>query len=287
MSRNFARFPPIKVLPLDSVSLIVWILVTKWSVFSIGWRRISMNTLIIAHRGYSGAYPENTMLAFKQAVSYQADGIELDIQLTKDQEIVICHDEKIDRTSNGKGWLKDFTLEELRCFFFNNQMNYQADQIADLRIPTLDEFLAWFSKQSILVNIEFKTGIIDYPGIVAKTIKLVRQYGVEERVIFSSFNHYTVMEAKHLAPDIRAGFLTSEQLYQPGNYCAHHQIDYYHPHYLTLEDQGISDCKKHGIGINTYTVNEPAVMKRLLMSDIHSIITNEVELAVQEKMSIS
>ena len=76
---------------------------------------------IWAHRGASGSAPENTLVAFKRAIDLGADGIELDIQLTKDDEIVVCHDEKIDRTSDGKGWLKDYTLEELRTFNFNQQ----------------------------------------------------------------------------------------------------------------------------------------------------------------------
>ena len=76
--------------------------------------------LIWAHRGASGYAPENTLPAFKLAADMGADGVELDVQLTKDNVIVVCHDEKIDRTSNGAGFIRDYTLEELRKYDSNN-----------------------------------------------------------------------------------------------------------------------------------------------------------------------
>ena len=90
-----------------------------------------MNTkpLVWAHRGASGYAPENTLAAFEKAVELGADGVELDIQLTKDDEIVVIHDEKIDRTSDGEGWVKDYTLEELRGFNYNAQNRNMSTQI--------------------------------------------------------------------------------------------------------------------------------------------------------------
>ena len=69
---------------------------------------------VFAHRGFSGRYPQNTMLAFQKALESGCDGIELDVQLTKDGEVVIIHDERVDRTTDGTGWVRDFTLEELK-----------------------------------------------------------------------------------------------------------------------------------------------------------------------------
>lgn len=92
-------------------------------------------TRIWAHRGASGYAPENTLEAFKLAIDEKADGIELDVQLTKDKELVVIHDEKIDRTSNGKGYVKDYTLEELKKFNFN----YGNEKYEEVKIPTLKE----------------------------------------------------------------------------------------------------------------------------------------------------
>ena len=80
---------------------------------------MSTKPFVWAHRGASGYAPENTLAAFQKAVDLGADGVELDIQLTKDDQIVVIHDETIDRTSDGKGWIKDYTLEELRAFNYN------------------------------------------------------------------------------------------------------------------------------------------------------------------------
>ena len=98
---------------------------------------MNKNPLIWAHRGASGSAPENTLVAFQRAIDLGADGIELDVQITKDGELVVCHDEKIDRTSNGKGWLKDYTLEELKQFDFNQQFPEYGYQ----QIPTMKEVL--------------------------------------------------------------------------------------------------------------------------------------------------
>jgi glycerophosphoryl diester phosphodiesterase len=81
---------------------------------------------VMAHRGYSGKYPENTMLAFEEAAKTGADGIELDVQLTKDGQVVVIHDERIDRTTDGSGWVKDYTYEELKKF---NAARVKADSI--------------------------------------------------------------------------------------------------------------------------------------------------------------
>lgn len=239
---------------------------------------------IIAHRGFSGKYPENTMLAFTKSLEYGADGVELDIQLTKDGEVVICHDEIINRTSNGEGFIKDYTLAELKEFIFDNQMENLDDATEDnLKIPTLSEFLDWFKSTEMMVNIEFKTSIIPYPSIVEKTVRLVKERRLQERVIFSSFNHDTIKKVKALDDTLECGFLTVANLLEPGRYCHTYNVEYYHPVYVSLQltPEIIENCKQYGIGINTYTVNEKADIQKFLELNIDGIITNEVELALE------
>jgi|SRR5699024_9909019 len=243
-------------------------------------------SMIIAHRGYSGKYPENTILAFEKAYEYGADGIELDIQLTKDGKIVICHDEEIDRTSNGKGFIRDYTLAELRKFEFRNNMYDLEDETEDnIKIPTLDEFLNWLNTTELMVNIEFKTSIIEYDGIVEKAIELVKERELEDRVIFSSFNHNTIKEVKELDSSLRCGFLTVANILDPGAYCQAHQVEYYHPAYVSLlhTPEIMNECQEQGIKINAYTVNEPKHIQILLDLNISGIITNEIEEAIQLK----
>ncbi len=137
-------------------------------------------TLNIAHRGFSGVYPENTMLAFEKAIEVGCDGIETDVQLTKDGFLVICHDEQLDRTTTGTGLIKDFTLKEL--------MNFDAgikfgEEFKGLKIPTLEEFLKYVSDKNIIINIEIKNSIVDYENIEEITYDLIKKYKLEERMM--------------------------------------------------------------------------------------------------------
>ena len=121
-----------------------------------------MKPLIWAHRGASGHAPENTLEAFQKAIDMKADGVELDIQLTKDGEIVVCHDETIDRTSNGIGSVKDYTLAELKKFNFNKT----HPEYAHASIPTMKEVFELIKPSPLTINIELKTGQYDYDGTV-------------------------------------------------------------------------------------------------------------------------
>lgn len=147
-----------------------------------------------AHRGASAYCPENTLPAFAKAIELGADGIELDVQMTKDGELVVCHDEKIDRTSDGKGWIKDFTLAELREFDFS----YGDETFKGAKIPTLREVFELFADTDMTINIELKTGIMFYSGIEEKTIALTEEYGFMNRVISLRLTTFRLRKSKSL-----------------------------------------------------------------------------------------
>ena len=155
--------------------------------------------LIWGHRGASGHAPENTLPAFQLAADMGADGVELDVQLTRDGIPVICHDETVDRTSNGAGWLKDFTYSEIRKLDFScGNAAYEG-----VRIPALEEVLDLLAPTGLTINIEIKTGIIFYDRSEEIILKLVRDRNWEDRIIYSSFNHYTVRRIKELDPSAK------------------------------------------------------------------------------------
>ena len=114
------------------------------------------NILVWAHRGASGIMPENTLPAFEKAVELGADGVELDIQMTADGEIVVIHDEMVDRTSDGKGWVKDYTLEDLRKL----DVSYGHKELGHVCIPTMREVFELLKPTDLTINIELKTGIL-------------------------------------------------------------------------------------------------------------------------------
>ena len=132
--------------------------------------RTNDHPLIWGHRGASGHAPENTLPAFRMAADMGADGVELDVQETKDGVLVVCHDETVDRTSNGAGWVKDFTFEEIRKLDFSGgNAAYEG-----LKIPSMEEVLDLLAPTGLTINIELKTGIVFYDRIEEKILQLVR-----------------------------------------------------------------------------------------------------------------
>ncbi len=224
-----------------------------------------------AHRGASGDHPENTMLAFRAALDAGCEGIEMDVQLTRDGVPVIIHDEAIDRTGDGTGLVRNLTYEELCKVDFAYKWK---GEVPFQKIPTLREYCELVKDKPIVTNIELKTGVYEYPGIEAKVLELVKEYGLEDRVIFSSFNHHSVLRMKELAPHLPCGFLSETWILDAGAYVAGHGIEAYHPHFAMLTDPEVADLKAHGVKINAWTVNEPEDIRRMIAIEADGIISN-------------
>lgn len=146
-----------------------------------------------AHRGAAGHCPENTMASFARALELGATGIETDVQMTRDGKLVLIHDESLQRTAGTPEWIKDITLEEARQCEVGSwfHKNYAGESI-----PTLEELLELVRGTDTIINLELKTGVVLYPGIEQKVIDAVRRFGLAERTIISSFNHYSLVECK-------------------------------------------------------------------------------------------
>jgi glycerophosphoryl diester phosphodiesterase len=161
---------------------------------------------VFAHRGISGHFPENTMAAFQAALEAGADGIELDVQMAKDGMLVIIHDEKVDRTTGGTGYIKDMTFEEILQL---DAGSWFAEVNAGETIPDLEKFLKWAAMEGneLLINIELKNDLIVYPGMEKKVIDLILKYGLEQRVIISSFNAESLRRVRDYHSTIQTGYL--------------------------------------------------------------------------------
>ena len=201
-----------------------------------------------AHRGFKGKYPENTMLAFKKAIEAGADGIEFDVHLSKDGEIVIIHDETLERTTDGSGLVGEKTLDQLKNL--NASKNYPDCKVQ--RILTLKEYFDFAKDYDIITNIELKTSIIDYPGIEEKVYKVIKEYGVEEKIIISSFNHNSLVNFKKLNQNIKCGVLESSRLYEPRNYVKNLGMEYYHPLNFTVTKDVAEKCAQNNVGLNIW-----------------------------------
>lgn len=229
-------------------------------------------TINYAHRGASGYYPENTMLAFEKAIELGCSGIETDVQLTKDGHLVLIHDEKLDRTTNAIGYVKDYTYNEIRNL---DAGSFKDKCFKDATIPTAEELIELAIEENILINFELKTGEIWYEGIEEKLINLIYKYNIKDRVIISSFNHYSISMCKQLDKNIKAGLLYSDGLYEPQLYAKIVGAEALHPYFLAVDNAALIDrIKSSGIMINAYTINEKADMKRFLDYKVDGIITN-------------
>ena len=234
--------------------------------------------LIWGHRGASGHAPENTLPAFKMAADMGADGVELDIQQTKDGVIVVCHDETIDRTSSGAGWLKDFTCEELRRLDFSNgNAAYE-----DVKIPTMEEVFYLLAPTGLTINIELKTGIIFYENIEEKILDLTKKMGWEDRVIYSSFNHYSVRKIKELDPGAKVGLLYGDGPIDMPGYGRRLGADALHPAFYNLQyPDYMEDCRRYGLDVNVWTVNSTADLMQCREYGVNAVITNYPDKALK------
>ena len=237
---------------------------------------MSTKPLVWAHRGASGYAPENTLAAFQKAVDLDADGVELDIQLTKDDQIVVIHDETIDRTSDGKGWVKDYTLEELRAFNYNRT----KPEYKHADIPTMREVFELLKPTGLFINIEIKTGVVFYEKIEEKILALTKEMGMDDRVCSSSFNHYTVTRIHELKPDAEVGFLYADGPIDMPSYGVKHGVNALHPALYNLQYDGfVKECKEKGLKLNVWTVNERPYMEMCCQYGVDAIITNYPDIA--------
>ncbi|MFA5524093.1 MAG: glycerophosphodiester phosphodiesterase [Tissierellales bacterium] len=235
--------------------------------------------LIIAHRGASAYAPENTMGAFMKAIEMNSNGIELDVHMTKDKALVVCHDEKVDRTTNGMGFIKDFTLEEIKDL---DAGSWFGEEFRGQRIPELWQVLELIKDTDILLNIELKNAPILYAGIEKKTIDLINGYGMEDRTIISSYNHYSLVEIKKIDPRIKTGALYNAGLVEPWIYAKRIKADALHPFFYNLLVPGfVKACIENGILLNAFTVDDEPYIKALVDLKINGIITNYPDKAIK------
>lgn len=233
-------------------------------------------TKVWAHRGASAHAPENTLPAFELAYALGADAIELDVQLSKDGVPVIIHDEKIDRVSDGTGYVREYTLEELRSF----SVNQKFPAYGRVGIPTLSEVYDLVTNMELEINLELKNSEIFYEGLEEKVLKLAEEKGVEERIIYSSFNHYSMRKIQRLLPSARTAFLYSEGILDIADYASKHGAYAVHPSMKNLEYPGVDivrACHDRGVKVHVWTVNKEADIEKLQKMGADAVITNYVE----------
>lgn len=227
--------------------------------------------LVIAHRGASGHRPENTLSAFQLALEWESDGIELDVHMSKDGHLIVCHDETVNRTTNGTGLIKDLTLKEIKEL---DAGGWFHSDFSNERIPTLEEVLKVIRNKDLLLNIELKSGPILYEGIEKEVIRQLKAFGLQEQAILSSFNHYSLLEIKRIDKNMKAAILYMEAMVDPWVYAEYIGVEGLHPYFPGVIPPVVADCLRNGLMINPFTVNDEQHLKQLFAMGVTGVITN-------------
>lgn len=228
------------------------------------WLR-EQKPLIIGHRGAFSEAPENTMLSFKTAVELGADMIEFDVRKCKSGEIVVIHDAEVDRTSDGSGFVREMTLDELKKLDFGDGE----------KIPTLEEVLK-FAKNNIFLNIEIKE-----PDIVDKVVGQIETYDMVDEVIISSFYHNALVKAKELNPGITTAPLFMHRPVSIANLASITQSEGLHPWFEYADKSFVNEAHKKNIFVNVWTVDDEETMRKMVKIGVDGIITNDIETLVE------
>jgi len=232
----------------------------------------SARTRVIAHRGFSGAAPENTIAAVRAAIEIQADMAEIDVTLTADGHIVVIHDETLDRTTNGSGKVSDFSRAELQLL---DAGAWFAPTFAGERIPSLDAVLDEIEDR-ILLNVEIKSEAVDR-GVVPKVASSIRKRGMIDQVVVSSFSPTALQQMHSVAPEIRTAVLYNTTFHK-GQDSVEIVTDLgatvFNIERQRLTKKMMRRCADNDIPVGIYTVNKPARMRRLVKKGIDAIFTD-------------
>lgn len=229
---------------------------------------------IIAHRGFNIDYPENTLLAYKAALNASVDMLEIDVHLTKDQELVVIHDDKIDRTSNGSGYVKDYTLDELKSYDFGS---WKDNTFQGTRIMNFGEVVKLVQAYDITLLIEIKKPN-QYPNIEEILLRELKEYRLyPERVIIQSFDEKSMQKIAEITQEYELGLLLSKKKYlmrmpnfnKIAKYC-----QYVNPNYQLVNRKFVERAHLHGLQVMPYTVNDIHEIQKLINIGVDGIITD-------------
>jgi len=242
-----------------------------------GYAKQKKKVKCIAHRGASAYAPENTLASFKKAIEQKADFFECDVHLTKDGEVVVIHDDYVDRTTNGKGQVKDKTLKELKeldagSWFFSDY--------AGEKIPTLEETLD-IAKGKIGVVIEIKNGPNFYKGIEEKVVDLVKKKDMVDDVVVISFDHACLKKINKIAPKIKTGVLYYGNILNASDVARAAGAKMIAAAHQLATKSLIKDAHKNNMVVNLWTIDDPDVMKKFIDMGVDAISTNKPDVLLE------
>ena len=237
------------------------------------WIKITNRPIIIAHRGASAVAPENTVSAFLKAVETKADAVELDIRITCDNEIVVIHDSRLDRTTNGHGRVSDFTLEEIKKL---DAGSWFHSKFYKEQIPTFSEIIESLT-QKVGINIEIKPSNTQQNIIIRKCVELIQKNKLHKRVLISSFQHRLTQKIKLIDKNILTGIIYSPMIHlgaKPANLVTKYKADAFIISKNYLRENIVRDVQSCGAIVLVYTVENYDDFRRMSKFGVDGVMTN-------------
>jgi glycerophosphoryl diester phosphodiesterase len=250
--------------------------------------------LVIAHQGGDGLWPGDTMYAFENAVKVGADVLEMDAHITKDSQIVLMHDEKVDRTTEGTGLIEDLTLLELKqldaAYQWSNDDNktfpYRGQGI---EVPTLKELFEKFPLMRYVIEIKLTQNPIDKP-----LCELIRKYSMQDKVVIASFHDQAMQNFRKTCPEVATSasrgevtkFVLLGKVFLSGLIAPQYQS--IQPPYDPKESKNIPIMTKRfvreahakNVAVEPWTVDDPQLMKQYIEWGVDGIMTDRPDLMI-------
>lgn len=240
----------------------------------MNWKNKHTLPLVIAHRGASALAPENTLAAFELALELNADGIELDVMLSSDDELVVIHDVSVDRTTNGIGKVPQMTYAQLRELDAGSKF---GEAFSGQHLPTLSEVFESVGGK-MLINVELKNYHAPFDDLAARVVRLIERFGLQESVLLSSFNPFNAAKARKINDSISFGLLTEPAslgalLRGPVGRLFGYQA--LHPYYKDVNLKMVETLHQRDKQCNVWTVDDPKIIKQLQGWGADAIICND------------
>jgi glycerophosphoryl diester phosphodiesterase len=233
--------------------------------------------LIFAHRGANSFAPENSIAAFEKAIELGCDGIELDVRLCADEELVVFHDRFTNRMTGHRGSIQKMTYSEIK------QLILKGSDKNSFRIPNLTEILELAGKK-LLINIDIKKDPFSKNNLEEKIIQILKRHQLKDNIILSSFNPFVLKKIALLYPGMHNGFIfrnRSSMMFLNGQ-----PVQSLHARYRILDKKYISNLTERAAEIYAWTIDEARGMLEQIQNGIHGIISNKPEIFLQLKKII-
>jgi glycerophosphoryl diester phosphodiesterase len=222
-----------------------------------------MKMLKIGHRGAKGYAPENTLISFQKALDMQVDGVELDVHLSSDNDIVVIHDDKVNRTTNGDGFVNQLSLHELKTLRIDDEH----------QIPTLAEVFDLIDRK-VFINIELKGNHTAKPVVTLIAKYITQKNWQYNSFLVSSFDWNALQEVHTMDPKINLGVLTSTDIGLATDFAGFIHAKSIHPYYHLLTKENTLAMRQKGFQVFPWTINEPEDIQKIKHFKVNGIITD-------------